>query len=121
MNKKYRLRKRQDFNKVYRRGKSFANRELIMYVMENYQNEKIRVGISISKKVGNAVTRNRIKRIIKDIFLNKINENNLRQHIDIIIVARNPTSDMNYLQFNRSIDDLLRKSKLLNKKNKQLI
>lgn len=112
MNKKNRLRKREEFSKVYNRGKSFANRELVIYIMENIKVEEIRVGISVSKKVGNAVTRNRIKRIIKEILYKHIKNNDISKKLDIIIIARIPTAEMNYSQFNRSIEDLLKKSKL---------
>lgn len=53
------LKKNKDFQKVYRRGKSYANKYLVMYVTEN-QDTKNRIGISVSKKVGNSVVRHRI-------------------------------------------------------------
>ena len=58
------LKKNRDFQQVYKKGTSFANRYLVMYVMDNGL-EINRVGISVSKKVGNSVVRHRVKRLIK--------------------------------------------------------
>ena len=57
--------KNQEFRAVYDKGKSLANRLLIMYVMKN-DNIENRIGISVSKKVGNSVVRHRVKRLIKE-------------------------------------------------------
>ena len=57
------LKKNIDFGKVYRKGKSRANRQLVLYILSN-GTDKNRLGISVSKKVGNSVVRHRIKRMI---------------------------------------------------------
>ena len=59
------LKKNSDFQKVYRNGRSFANRFLVMYVLENEKNCN-RIGISVSKKVGNSVIRHHITRLIRE-------------------------------------------------------
>ena len=59
------LKKSKDFQQVYRHGTSKANRYLVMYVLEN-QYMKNRLGISVSKKVGNSVVRHRITRLIRE-------------------------------------------------------
>ena len=59
------LKKDSDFRKVYKHGKSFANRNLVMYILDN-KSDSTRVGISVSKKVGNAINRNKIRRRIKE-------------------------------------------------------
>ena len=61
------LKKNRDFQNVYKKGTSFANRYLVMYVMDNGL-EMNRVGISVSKKVGNSVVRHRVKRLIKEAY-----------------------------------------------------
>ena len=58
------LKKNSDFQQVYRHGTSYANRYLVMYVLEN-QYMKNRLGISVSKKVGNSVVRHRLTRLIR--------------------------------------------------------
>ncbi|MEB3103237.1 ribonuclease P protein component [Ferviditalea candida] len=113
MQKKYRLVKRDDFNKVYRFGKSVANRQFVLYVMKRRETEAFRLGVSVSKKVGNAVVRNRIKRLIKEIV--RANRGKIPEHYDLIIIARKPSAGMEYDQMEKSILHILRKSSLLNK------
>lgn len=55
------LKKNQDFQSVYRKGRSYANKLLVMYVLENNM-ERNRLGISVSKKVGNSVVRHHVTR-----------------------------------------------------------
>ena len=59
------IKKNSDFQNVYKHGKSYANRQLVMYVKQN--NEKnSRIGISVSKKVGNSVVRHRLVRLVRE-------------------------------------------------------
>ena len=62
------LKKNEDFRKVYRNGKSFGNRQLVLYVLENSVG-KNRLGISVSRKVGNSVVRHRLKRLVREAYL----------------------------------------------------
>ena len=55
------LKKNEDFQEVYKKGKSYANKYLVMYILKNELNYN-RIGISVSKKVGNSVVRHRTKR-----------------------------------------------------------
>ncbi|MGD9677750.1 MAG: ribonuclease P protein component [Vulcanibacillus sp.] len=116
MQRKYRLKKRKDFKRIYIRGKSYSNRELVVYIFNNYTVEEYRIGISVSKKIGNAVLRNRIKRLIKEVLHNKLKQIKIKKNIDLIIIARKPIIDMKYKDIERSIIDLLKKSDLLIKK-----
>ena len=59
------LKKNEDFRTVYRKGRSHANRLFVMYVLENNSGRN-RVGISVSKKVGNSVVRHRITRLVRE-------------------------------------------------------
>ena len=65
------LKKNRDFQQVYKRGTSKANRYLVMYVLPN-QHMKNRLGISVSKKVGNSVVRHRITRLVRESY--RLNE-----------------------------------------------
>ena len=60
-----RLKKNEDFRTVYRKGRSYANRLFVMYVLEN-NSERNRVGISVSKKVGNSVVRHHVTRLVRE-------------------------------------------------------
>ena len=63
--KKYRIRKNTEFRTVYRKGKSFSNILLVLYIYKNGKDIN-RCGISVSKKVGNSVIRGRVKRLISE-------------------------------------------------------
>ena len=79
------LKKNRDFQTVYKYGKSAANRYLIMYIYPN-QTERNRLGISVSKKVGNSVVRHRLARLIRESY--RLNETDFDSNLDIVVVAR---------------------------------
>ena len=87
------LKKNYDFQKVYKNGKSYANKYLVMYVLEN-NTEKNRLGISVSKKVGNSVVRHRITRLIRESY--RLHENIFNSGLDIVVIARNSASSVSY-------------------------
>ena len=81
------LKKNNEFQRVYRKGTSQANRYLVMYVLENHDRHmENRLGISVSKKVGNSVVRHRVTRLIRESY--RLNERSFRQGLDIVVVAR---------------------------------
>ena len=79
------LKKNDDFRTVYKKGKSYANKYLVMYVRKN-RTEKNRLGISCSKKVGNSVARHRFARRIREIY--RLREEMFNSGLDIVVVAR---------------------------------
>lgn len=79
------LKNNRDFQYVYRNGTSYANRYLVMYVLENQYN-KNRLGISVSKKVGNSVVRHRVTRLIRESY--RLNELFFNCGLDIVVIAR---------------------------------
>lgn len=79
------LKKNKDFQVVYKKGKSLANKYLVMYVMKN-ELERNRIGISASKKVGNSVVRHHLARLIRENY--RLLEENFQCGYDIIIVVR---------------------------------
>lgn len=79
------IRKNEDFQKVYRNGKSYANKYLVMYVLKNETND-FRLGISVSKKVGNSVVRHRIARLIRESY--RLNKKLFSSGLDIVVIAR---------------------------------
>lgn len=87
------LKKNKDFQKVYRKGKSYANRYLVMYVLENHMNKK-RLGISVSKKVGNSIVRHRLARLIRESY--RLQEDRYRCGIDIVVIARIGAKEKTY-------------------------
>ena len=79
------IKKGVDFQAVYRTGRSHANRELVMYVKRTGTNGQ-RIGISVSKKVGNSVVRHRVTRLVRECF--RLNQDCLTTGLDIVVVAR---------------------------------
>ena len=87
------LKKNSDFQKVYRQGKSYANRYLVMYVLENHT-EGNRLGISVSKKVGNSVIRHHLTRLIRESY--RLHEDMFNNGLDIEVIARSTARDISY-------------------------
>lgn len=94
------LKKNQDFQLVYRKGKSYANKYLVMYVLDN-QLERNRLGISVSKKVGNSVVRHRLTRLIRESY--RLNESKFNQGFDIIVIARVTAKGKGYKEINSAL------------------
>lgn len=84
------IKKNSSYLKVYRQGKSYANKYLVMYVLKNGL-DKNRYGITVSKKVGNSVIRHRVTRLIRESI--RLNEMKFTKGYDIVIIARNTAKD----------------------------
>ena len=78
------LKKYGDFQRVYQKGKSYANKYLVMYILRQ-DTQRNRIGISVSKKVGNSVVRHRITRLIRESY--RLNENKFDDGLDIVVVT----------------------------------
>ena len=87
------LKKNKDFSRVYNNGKSFANRYLVMYVLENHTPNN-RLGISVSKKVGNSVIRHHITRLIRESY--RLQEDMFNSGLDIVVIARSNAKNASY-------------------------
>lgn len=106
-----RLKKNEDFQNVFQHGRSTANRQFVVYVLAQKGQPYNRIGLSVSKKIGNAVTRNRVKRYIREIV--RVLENHFNIGMDCVIIARKPTADMDYWQTKASLSHVLKKSGVL--------
>ncbi len=104
------LKKNRDFRTVYRKGKSYANKYLVMYIMENHQNRN-RLGISVSKKVGNSVVRHRIIRLVRESY--RLHENIFNSGLDIVVVARGCASEASYEEIKNAMLHLGKLHKIL--------
>ena len=98
------LKKNRDFGEVYRQGRSYGNRLLVMYILEKGQDHGSRVGISVSKKVGNSVVRHRIKRIIRECF--RTSCDCWEDGCDIVIIARKEAKEKDYHQIESALRHL---------------
>jgi ribonuclease P protein component len=81
-----RLSRSAEFERVYRQGRSTANRHLVLYVFPNAAVERPRIGLSVSRKVGGAVQRNKVKRLLREAFAEV--ERGLAPGHDLVVVAR---------------------------------
>ena len=79
------LKKNREFQIVYKKGKSYANKYLVMYVLSN-ESEKNRLGVSVSKKVGNSVVRHRLTRLIRESY--RLQESRFQKGLDIVVICR---------------------------------
>lgn len=87
------IKKNDEFKTVYQNGKSYANKYLVMYILKNDRDEN-RLGISVSKKVGNSVVRHRIARLLRESF--RLNDEKFHSGWDIVVVARMGAKGKNY-------------------------
>jgi len=109
--KKFRIRKNTEFRTVYRRGKSFSNQSLVLYIYRNGKDIN-RCGISVSKKVGKSVIRSRVKRLISESY--RLNNEGLKIGYDLVFIARNPSNSKNYKEIESALKNLLKKAGLIN-------
>jgi ribonuclease P protein component len=94
------LKKNYEFREVYSSGKSLANRLLVMYVLPA-DREETRIGISVSKKIGNSVVRHHITRLIREAF--RLNEGRIRKGMNIVVVARVAAKHSGYSQIESAL------------------
>lgn len=101
------LKKSGDFQTVYKNGTSVANKYIVMYVLHN-DSEENRLGISVSKKVGNSVIRHRLARLIRESY--RLNEEKFEKGLDIVVVMRVSAKE---IRFHEAESALLHAGKLL--------
>ncbi len=94
------LKKNDDFKNVYKNGRSYANKYLVMYVLKN-NSECNRLGISVSKKVGNSVVRHRVTRLVRESY--RLHENIFNSGLDIVVVARNNAASASFAEIESAL------------------
>ena len=104
MRKSYRVKREKDFNAIFKSGKNCANRKFVIYRLPQEQ-PHFRVGLSVSKKLGNAVTRNRIKRLIRHVLMKH------QDHLvadDFVVIARKGVEELDFDQVEKNIVHVLK-------------
>ena len=109
MKKSFRVKREKDFKAIFTDGTSFANRKCVVYQLEN-QKSHFRVGLSVSKKLGNAVTRNQIKRRIRHILLSV--REHLADNVDFVVIARKGVEGLDYAEMEKNLLHVLKLSKI---------
>ena len=92
--------KNKDFQIIYKKGKSYVNKYLIMYVLNNKEEEN-RIGISVSKKVGNSVVRHRITRLVRESY--RLQKDKFQTGYDIVVIARSNAKDKSYSEIESAL------------------
>jgi len=86
VSKRGRLSRSADFERVYRQGRSHGNRWLVLYAFPRAPEGERRLGLSVSRKVGGAVERNKVKRLLREAFATEVGR--LPADADVVVVAR---------------------------------
>ena len=112
MNRQYSLKKNKEFSYVYRRGKSVANKNLVLVYVKKKTNG-LKVGFSISKKIGNAVVRNKTKRRLKEAFMALMDD--VSKNTLIVFIARPAITTHDYQGILKNLKHVLKKADLFEK------
>lgn len=104
------MKRNKDFRYVYRVGKSVGSRVIVLVYARNKANN-VRIGFSVSKKIGNSVMRNRIKRRLREAFSPLLPE--IKVGHSLIFIAREPIKGEEFIQIQNTLRYLLRKADLL--------
>ena len=92
--------KNKDFQVIYKKGKSYANKYLVMYILENHS-DKNRLGISVSKKVGNSVVRHRLTRLVRESY--RLQESIFQKGLDIVVICRASAKEIGYFEMESAL------------------
>ena len=109
-----RLKKRYQFNYVYKSGEHFSGEHIVLYVVSS-KTKNIKVGLAVTKKVGHAVVRNRVRRVLREIIKKQIP--NLKQNHNIIIVARENVTEASFEKLSNEFLKLIKKANLINEES----
>lgn len=104
------LKRNRDFSRLYNKGKSHVAPSVVVYVLRN-RVHRVRLGITTSKKIGNAVERNRARRVIREAFRKLLPR--IRPGFDLVFVARKKTTQVKSTEVAVAMEKLLRDANLL--------
>lgn len=111
MKRRYRIGSRLDFQRVYAQGRSVANRALVLYVLSGDPDE-VRIGIAAGKKLGKAVVRNRLRRLIREAIRTRLER--IRRGSRLVFIARGGALNLTFQQLSARVEELLRRANILN-------
>lgn len=109
-----RLRKRYQFNYVYKSGEHYSSEHIVLYVTSSKTNN-IKVGLAVTKKVGHAVVRNKVRRRLREIIKKQVP--NLKQNNNIIVVAKDNINEASFEKLSNEFLKLIKKANLINEES----
>jgi ribonuclease P protein component len=112
MKKTVPLKKNYEFVRIYKKGRFYAGRFIVLYVLKNNYGMN-RLGIAVNRKVGKSVRRNRIKRLIRESY--RFYEDFLKDGLDLVFMARSTDKLPDYSEISREMKFLLKKLEVLDK------
>ena len=104
------LKKTRDFSIVYQKGKSYANRTLVLYVLRRKGADTNRVGISVSRKVGNSVVRHHLTRLVRESY--RLHELEFDRGLDIIVLVRPGAKESDFFTVERALLSLGKRAEI---------
>jgi ribonuclease P protein component len=114
MKKELRVKKNKEFQEAFQKGQSFANRQFVVYSLSKEGQEDFRIGLSVSKKIGNAVTRNQIKRYIRQAVFELSDQ--IVPGNDYVIIARKPAAEMDFFEVKKSLTHVFKVGKVFKRR-----
>ena len=126
LGKYQRIKREAEFKKIMKKGKSYADRYVVMYVLRKtseinpvscsakgvYQSYPPRLGLSVDRRIGKAVIRNRIKRWIREVF--RLHQSRLKDRIEMILIARSSARELgDYVEMEKRILNLWQRARIV--------
>ncbi|HIE29673.1 TPA: ribonuclease P protein component [Candidatus Poribacteria bacterium] len=105
-----RLKKKREFERVYKNGRRYWNKTFVIYILPNGINVT-RLGLTVSKKVGKSVKRNRVKRLIRESF--RLSQEQIMPGYDIVVVAQPRACGLKCQQAQSELLSLFRRGRIL--------
>ena len=109
MKKAYRVKKSSEIEKIIKQRKSAGNKYFVIYKNENHEQSHFRFAVSVNKKFGHAVSRNKIKRQVREI----VSKLDIVNHVDIFIVVKNGANSLSFIEIKKSLEWLMKRQNIM--------
>lgn len=103
------IKKSTDFEKIIKNNKSLRSKYFYIYIEKSEEKKIYRFGLSVGKKIGNAVERNKVKRQIKEI----ISQNNYQNNFDCIIIVRKEIVNKTFSEIKKDLNEIIKKLNII--------